>query len=226
MAKWGSPWGAGFPWGGVGGGAAFLCALANDRILVQMDDTPGNRNFRDLMCALVEGFGDYIDTAEDVAAGFDLTTAIGAQLDVIGRIVGLPREGYGDARYRTLLGIQIELILSSRRGQAEWTGTVENILRICREFVGPGAPIVYQAAPPYDFVLSVPGLAIADAPLLFRFLRTALYAGVLGQVINVLDPDSLWNSASVAVTGGGIWGSASVAVPGEAIWSTTLPIGV
>lgn len=228
MSGWGNPWGTSFYWGGAGGlGPAFACDLADDRVLVQMDDTIGNRVFRDLVCVFVEDLGTYLDVLSDVRDAFDLSSAVGAQLDVIGRIVGLPREGYADARYRTLLEIQIELILSVNRDGGNWTGTSENILRICRKFIGttPGQPVVLQNFPPYDFLLTVPTLAVADIPLLFRFLCRALYAGVLGQLLTPLAPDSLWNSASVAVPGGGIFCSASVAVPGCAIWGTAKTVG-
>ncbi len=230
--KWGTQvgqWGKAALWGvGTGDGPTEFCDLADDRVLVQVDDEPTNRDFRELVCIVVEGLGHYKDVAEDVAAAFDVDTAVGEQLDFIGTIVGIQRQGFPDARYRDFINIQIDLILSTVRNGANWTGTVNNILDICRTFIGTGVPdpIVYTATPPYSFKLTVPGVTPAEMGVLVNFLCIALYAGVLGQSIFTLASDSLWDSFSVGpITDGGIWASASVVVAPSSIWGLTIPIG-
>jgi len=226
---WGSlSWGTGLPWGlSASPGPAEFCAIADDRVLVQMDDAPGNRDFRELICVLVEDLGLYRDVCRDaILKAFDIDQAAGAQLDAIGSLVGLSREGESDARYRTLLQIQIELILSQQREGARWTGTGENILRICRLFIGPATPpVVLINTPPYDFTLTVPTITLANAGRLFRFICKALYAGVLGNIKFDLQPNSRWDSVSVAVPQGGIFCSVSVPVPNCAQFGTVRTIG-
>jgi len=162
--KWGELWSLCSLWGlGSGTGPKEFCALADERILIQMDDAESNRKFRDLICIFVEGLGHFADVAQDVSLGFDVTTATGQQLDFIGAVVGLPRQGYPDARYRVFLEIQIDLILSAIREDANWTGTHNNILKIARTFVGPLAPpITLSNLPPYSFSLDVPGLVLSE----------------------------------------------------------------
>jgi len=225
----GSPWGIGSLWGlGTGPGPQEFCDLAQQRVLVQMDDQTGNRDFRDLVCEFVKPLGNYRDVVNQIIAdAFNLDTTTGVGLDAIGELVGLPREGEADARYRDLLRIQIELILSQGREGAEWTGTSENIIRICRLFIGetPGQSVVLINTPPYDFSVSVPTLTLATADRLFRFLCKALYAGVLGNVKFDLQPNSRWDSVSVPVAQGGVFCSVSVPVPGCAQFGTVRTIG-
>ncbi len=227
MAKWGAEWGLGAPWGIEPlTGPAEVCTLADSRLLVQMDDTTGNRKFRDMICDLLFENGVFGDVAADVAAAFDVDVAQGVHLDSIGSVVGLPRQGFDDNDYRRFLQIQIKLLLSGNREGANSTGTHENILSICRTFIGPGVPdpILLTNLPPYAFLLTIPTITGPEMDVLATFLRTAVYAGVLGQAVVLLGPDSLWNSASVAVTSGGTWASASVAVAGSATWGRVVVI--
>jgi hypothetical protein len=202
-----------------------LCDLTDERILVQMDDSEGNRNFRDLMCQLSIGAQQYRDVALAVRDAFAVGDAVGAQLDAIGSVVGIAREGQTDARYRDIVRIQIDLLLSAQRAEAQWTGTSENLLTIARRFIGATvAAIVLTNFLPYGYQLTVPDLAYADAALLGRFLATATYAGVRGQLLVLLDDASNWGSSAVAVSGAGIYGSASVAVSNEALWNTAIDL--
>lgn len=226
MAGWGTPWGTCSLWG-VGVCQDEICDDADGRVLVQMDDTVGNRLFRDLQCDYVSSVGHFIDVAKDVEAGFDVDTAIGAQLDIIGSIVGLPRQGYGDTDYRKFLQIQTDILLAQAREDANWTGTGNNLLTICRTFIGTGVaqPILLVNITPYAFELSIPGITIADATVLVGFICVSLYAGVFGHAIFSLASDSLWGSENVAVPSVGTWGSENVVVAGASTWGLTIEVG-
>ncbi len=228
MARWGAAWGLGFLWGiPPGPGPDALCTFSDGRVLVQMDDTPGNRNFRDFICDLVFDNGVFQDVAKDVEEAFNLDVAQGVQLDAIGSLIGLARQGFDDNDYRRFLQVQVDLLLSAARDEANWTGTHENILSIARTFLGPGAtdPIVLINLPPYSFLLSVPTVDFENLQIGRTFLRTAIYAGVLGQIIVVLAADSLWDSDTIGpITDGGTWGSASVAVVPSATWNLVIVI--
>jgi hypothetical protein len=228
MALWGSPWGVGFPWGGVAPGKAFACALVEERVLVQHPDQVGERQFRDWLCAFAEQAGEYLDVVADVKTAFDVDTGVGDQLDLIGGLVGLPRSGFDDPRYRTLLNIQIKLLIGRLPGNADWTGTVNNILAICREFIGAAVvqPVVLQNSPPYSYILNVPGVSPDELIVLIRFICQATWAGVLGQVIVLpLAGDNLWGSGHGAVADSGIWCSDHGVVAGCASWSHVVVIG-
>lgn len=226
MSVWSTPYGSCSLWGS-GVCQDDICELADGRVLVQMDDATGNRRFRDLICDYVTLTGQYIDVAKAVQAGFDVDTAVGDQLDKVGSVVGLPRQGYDDTRYRVFIQIQTEILLAQARDDANWTGTSNNILTICRTFIGAAVPqpVVLHNINPYAFTLSVPGITVAEANVLVRFICIALYAGVFGHIIFSLAPNSLWGSENVAVPSVGTWGSENVAVGGASTWGMTIQVG-
>lgn len=196
--------------------------LADERTLSQFDDTEGNRVFRDFAAILAEGAGRFRDVAMAVRAAFDRESAVGAQLGMIGAVVGLPREGAEDERYRVLLDIQIELLLSAERDDGQWTGVSENIIRIARKFVGDLVPVggvVLENVQPYDYQLTlVEGLATLDLDAmkqLMRFLRAAAFAGVRGVAIAAHD---VWGADTVDVPHAGMWGADTVTIPGASDW--------
>ena len=226
MASWGTPYGTCSLWG-VGVCQDDICDDADGRVLVQMDDTTGNRTFRDMQCDYASSVGHYIDVCQDVQAGFDVNTAIGAQLDIIGSIVGLPRQGYGDTDYRRFLKIQSDILLAQAREDANWTGTSNNLLTICRTFIGTGVatPVVLNNTPPYEYTLSVPGVSIADMQVLAGFLCVATYAGVRGLVYFSQGADSSYGSVHGAATDEGIYGSVHGVVAGAAVYGGVVVIG-
>lgn len=184
MSSWGTPWGLGFVWGAPHLGATWGCHTAQSGLLSQ--STGGT--FSDWICAFGEEIGAQLDTLAEIANGYSLDYAVGAQLDTLGAIVGLPRSGVADTRYRTFLQIQAELLLSAATNAGDWTGTTENVIRICRKFIGPGSgdPVIAKTAPPYGFFLVVPDIAdISEVVTLAGFIRKALYLGVLGQTVFV-----------------------------------------
>lgn len=73
-----------------------------------------------LEALLTDVLGPALQEVEDEAFGFlagrDVLTAVGAQLDIIGRIVGLARQGWGDDRYRAYLLAQIAIRYSRGNG--------------------------------------------------------------------------------------------------------------
>ena len=221
---WGNTWGG--PWGSsLGPGPAAFCQLADDRVLVQMSDVTGNRNFRDMMCVFAEGFGEVQDVTNDVLAGFDLTTAAGVQLDAIGSLIGLARDDFSDTRYRTFLSIQVDLLRPAASASANWTGTHNNTLTLCRTFIGTGVanPIVLTNLPPYNLSLSIPGVLPAEVPLLTRFVCKSLYAGVYGFVLFASDT-KVFGSDHGAVANEGIFGSVHGAVANAALFGHVAPV--
>ncbi len=209
MAGWGSGafWGACSPWG-LGECESEICDFVQSRILSQMDSTTGNRDFRDFMCIVAEPFGKFVDVAKDVSGAFDLDTAVGVQLDMIGSVIDLQRSGFSDARYRSLLKMQASILQGQTDG--DWTGSVNQILAMARTFiggtVGVDPPIVYTLVPPYAFTLSIPTtLTGPEFSVLFQMFCRALYAGVLGFIEIVTPGPNLWASHHGPVVDSAIW---------------------
>lgn len=184
-----------------------------DRLLYQMESGPmwNNGHWRAFLTILQETAAlDVAFIRDQLMQAYDLDTAVGVQLDAIGSIVLLPRQGFDDERYRTFLRIQTELLLSALREDAEWTGTGPNILRIARTFVGPDTPpIVLRNLPPYTYSLAIPLISIEELGILAHFLCRASYAGVLGITEFALDENSLYDSETAGdpIDGAGVYAS-------------------
>ena len=224
MSGWGSGWGACGLWG-VGSCQATICDDSDRRVLVQMDDTVGNRRFRDMICAFLDGLGHYIDVCDTISLSFDPATAVGSQLDAIGSVVGISRNGATDDRYRTFISIQIKLLLAANREDGNFTGTVNNVLEICREFIGPGAsPIVLNQTPPYGYTLSVPSVSLSELETLIKFICVATWAGVLGYVYISQGANSFYGYQGL-LAGAGTYGYQGLQA-GPAVYSGLVTIGL
>ena len=120
----------------------------------------------------------------------------GVQLDVIGRIVGCPRQTLSDADYRKYLKGKI---LVNRSG-----GRLEELYAIFVAIFGPSVALGYADAPPAGFVLTLTSqivTAVQDA-ILLRFMGQAKAAGVKMIFCSqeASDADSLWTDTCGTLT--------------------------
>lgn len=90
-------------------------------------------NIEELVAALVASVQELEAVVFDLLTETHLDTAIGVQLDVIGRIVGRTRQGEADEAYRERLRAQIAINLSS--------GTKEQVIDVVRRSID-GSPAV------------------------------------------------------------------------------------
>lgn len=162
----GSEWG--FEWGEYWGDSSFS---ASSRLL----NFVRNTTFSALVDTFADRTEDLIDVSVEVATAFDLDAAVGVQLDRLGEILQLPRYGYADDRYRVLLQIQAQLVLSS-------TTTTAVILRIVELFTGH-APTSYADAYPMAYIVGAQLDDPADAALLLELLHNATAAAYGFSVI-------------------------------------------
>lgn len=145
--------------------------VASDRLLM-FTRSP---RLSGLVGAFAERTIDLIDTSLAIGEAFDLATAEGVHLDRIGAILQLPRYGYADDRYRLLLQIQAQLVLSS-------TTTTTTILRIVELFTGSPA-ISYADAYPMGYRIAPVKIESVDEALFLRLIRDATAAAYGVQVI-------------------------------------------
>jgi hypothetical protein len=162
-----SAWG--FEWGEVLWGAEPF--EASDRLLMFVR-SPRLSGF---VGVFGERTSDLIDTSVLTCAAFDLETATGVHLDRLGALLQLPRYGYDDDRYRVLLQIQAQFVLSS-------TTTTPVILQIIALFSGH-APLSYADAYPMGYRVGVELDDPTDAALLMQILGNATAAAYGAQVI-------------------------------------------
>lgn len=160
----GSPWGSGSFWGSGGDFRATMLS----RLLMFVQHGP---KFTAIVNALATRTENLIAASNTIAAAFDLNTAVGVQLDRLGEILQRPRFGMTDDRYRDLLHVQIDLILSS-------TASAETLLSVFDRITGAPAT-TYLEFYPAQFVI---GGAVDpdDVTLLVDLLRKAKGWGILG----------------------------------------------
>lgn len=102
-----------------------------------------------------------------------IDTGEGEQLNVIGRIVGQPREGRDDAAYKPILRARVAANKSE--------GTIEDIVNICKLAVdSPDTHVIARSEPIASANVEVSSIAIDDdiADALIVLLRGAVKAGV------------------------------------------------
>jgi cellobiose-specific phosphotransferase system component IIC len=106
-----------------------------------------------------------------------IATAVGAQLDVLGAIVGQDRGGFDDTTYRLFIQTRIQVNKSS--------GCPEELYAIFAPLLPAGVTqsLIYYA--PAAFVLFFGGAALADglATIFADFMRSARAGGVNGQIV-------------------------------------------
>ena len=226
MGIWGSSsWGA--LWGLSGGtGPADVCDEIQNRVWSWTSEAP-EENTRKALCAwIAPQAGTFDDLCAVVREAFDLESATGDRLDKIGSVVGLPRRGFADDRYRLFLEIQAGILLSRGDDETPRPGSGEGVLRITRTFVGPAAPaIALTLTPPFAFQMSVPSITLGEAEQLADFLDRAVDAGVRGQISFATSPNSRYGSRSVVIAAAGSYGSRSVVIPGAATYAYAVIIG-
>lgn len=144
---------------------------------------------------------------ESIRSSYSLSTAVGAQLDILGGILQRPRYGLDDATYRKVLQIQVELIIPS-------TATAVGILRIVEIFT-ESDPVSYSEGDLcYQVGASFDTFDADSVTLLAQLLREATSAGYCSQ-LSAVDADGLLcDDANAAVADPGFLDDADSAVAG------------
>jgi hypothetical protein len=132
----------------------------------------------DILKKWIRIYADRIQALEDVTSRikpsvlFDITTAIGAQLDQIGTILALPRQERNDAQYRIMLRTQALIVLPERR-------SAKRLLQIVRSLSDTDIGlIVYRIYDVKSFEIAVSSAtleALASWIPILRRCRPATY---------------------------------------------------
>lgn len=165
------PWGSEF-WGDTEWGSSeeFTHKMIS-RLLMFCQNGP---KFTALTNSLASRTAGLRDAAGTVAAAFGINDAVGAQLDILGLLLQRPRFGMVDDRYRDLLHVQIDLILSS-------VSSAETLLSIFQRITGAAAT-VYDEFYPAQFRIGGP-VDPDDIVLLRSLLTQAKGWGIYGSLV-------------------------------------------
>lgn len=155
-----------------------LAEFAAARLLYSVRAGPNARALVSIFANRVDGLLSVIDACKSAYA---LDLAEGAQLDVLGRVLGQPRLGLSDARYRRVLQAQAVVILSS-------SATESAIASIVEIFTGSPAVEITEH-PPLGFHVAA-NVTPADATLLASLINRARAAAYRVHLA-VIDGDTL-----------------------------------
>lgn len=128
----------------------------------------------------------------------NIDTAIGAQLDVIGALVGRPRNGVTDDEiYRRYCRAQIATNKSN--------GVINDRIKVARAVIGTGGTVRVSPVGAAATIMRIDGIAVSDdvAAVLVDLVLQATSDGVLAVVVWPMDP------STVGRWGSGIWGAST-----------------
>lgn len=135
-----------------------------------------SKSVNDLVGIFVKQAQDLENSAFEILEDTTVSNAVGVQLDVIGKIVGEPRNGRDDANYR--IGIQTRILLNKS------SGTIEDLLGLVATFLSSPDVELQEIFPAAIYLNIVTELDVGSINLsnLITILQSAKAAGVLLQI--------------------------------------------
>lgn len=152
------------------------------RILYQFKDKP---KFEAFITAFVQQFQDIEDVIGQLLTDRQIDTATGENLNILGRIVGQPREGRTDANYRLWIKARIQINRSSGRSEE-----IYNVLRLITGFLAVGDFQIEELDYPASFFLTItPALGSMDPQIIYDIVNEMRSACVaFGILYHITDP--------------------------------------
>lgn len=181
-----------------------LIALALSRLPQQYRGTDGvESNTQKIIRALLAPAPQLEQAMRDVLLKRGVETAIGVQLDALGKLVGRPRTGLGgdedDEVYRRYVRAQIATNRSN--------GTVRDKIKIARLVLGStGGQIVVNNLGNGATILRIEGIAVTD--VVADILIAMLIRGTSGGVRQILEYSTVAPTTVGRWTTQGTWGTA------------------
>lgn len=145
-------------------------------------------NIKQFVRVLIQPFADFELAAQQVLTQRSVDNAIGAQLDVLGRLVGQPRNGVtDDALYRRYVRARIAANVSD--------GTIEDAIRIAKCVIALSAAVyVVDNIGAGGYVLRVEGVSTPEdvANVLIQLLRDGTAGGCRVILESSRQPPARW----------------------------------
>lgn len=124
--------------------------------------------------------------AQELLTAFDIQTAVGAQLDLLGKIFGAVRAGASDATFRARI-LSAAVLANS--------GTAEQVIGYIRSVIGGSTPIRMLPVAPAKFYVyhdtgALPGITLAQV----QAVSPAGVGVVMGDILALSDGTPLGSS--------------------------------
>jgi hypothetical protein len=128
-----------------------------------------------------------------------LAVATGAQLDVLGEILGMERGSYADATYRALLYLRV--------AQYNSEGTIEELIGIYKNIMGSSYVFFQELFPASFSMMAINPAPIASPAEVFKIITNAKAAGIGNELLAAVYPAFAFLDDPIGTTGGfgGTW---------------------
>ena len=113
--------------------------LREEAVGLLLPQFSNSANLQNFIRSLIGGFTVPYEDMFDIAENFDLPTAVGDQLDLLGSLLNTPRAGLTDDQYRSTL-FAVIFVNSS-------TGSPENLIQNLNSVVGGGGYVLLENFP-------------------------------------------------------------------------------
>ena len=130
----------------------------------------GKTRIEGLLRAFLTGHQNVENALQTMLEERSLLTAVGAQLDIIGEIVGQPREGRSDEEYLNYIIAKI--------GQNTSKGTATEVITIFNLLTGSTNPLLIELADATIEIYSDIDISGLDTDALYVFMGEVVSAGV------------------------------------------------
>lgn len=152
------------------------------RLLYQFKDKP---NFEAFVTAFVQQFQDIEDVIGQLLTDRQVDTATGENLNILGRIVGQPREGRTDADYRIWIKARIQINKSSGL-----TEEIYNVLKLITGFMDVGDFQIEELDYPASFFMTInPALESLDPQIIYDVIDEMRSACIAFSIFyHITDP--------------------------------------
>ena len=165
------------------------------RLVYALSCAPELKRLLTIFLTKIQEMEDVMDAVRPSTL-FRVDTAVGVQLDQLGTILGLSREGWDDATYRIYLRTQSLLILPDRRTQRK-------LLEVIRSLMNTEAgTILYSEYRAKTYTIQVAGVDLDELITWLRFIERCRPATYIAQII--WNPDGAFGyedeSGTVATT--------------------------
>lgn len=137
------------------------------RLWKQFEQQP---NWTDLMSILGQAWRDIDAQQGQVRVQQSVANAEGVQLDLIGELVDVRRNGLADPEYRTAIKVQVQTLIGS--------GTPEQVVAAVATIVGAGQAVTYTELYPATFLVEVEQMTPDQLVVLLSLLCDVPPAGV------------------------------------------------
>lgn len=159
------------------------------------------------LIALIQLFMGLLDPAEtgfqELLTLLDIQACEGAQLDMLGRIANVARNGVSDAAYR----ITLTTWFTTRQ-----SGAPEDIIRTVQEITGSDS-VIYSPEYPAGFWIYYNGSGLTQSML--NIMSPAGVQGMIGCYLVFADGDTVVTAASEMIT---VVGPCDVEYPDDNLW--------